>query len=64
MQDDLNRLISKAPPEISLGAPATPGAIRTKTGLERKQDSTVAGEEVTVQSTDGLFTFTVRVIKA
>jgi hypothetical protein len=63
MQDDLNRLVKKPPAEVSLKAAGTPAAIRAKTGLERKQAGTVQSEEVTAQSTDGLFTFIVRVVK-
>jgi hypothetical protein len=63
MQDDFNRLVKKPPAEVSLKAAAAPVAIRAKTGLERKQAGTVQSEEVTAQSTDGLFTFIVRVVK-
>lgn len=64
MKLDINRLVDKPLPEIKLTAAATPEAIRSKTGLERRQNGTITGEEVTAQSTDGLFTFVVRVIKS
>lgn len=64
MQDDLNRLIKRPPPEIRLDVAKSPPAIREQTGLERQQTGVISGEEVTVQSTDGLFTFVVRVVKA
>lgn len=63
-KDDINRLVARAPADKRLDTAITPDAIRAKTGLERKQVGTVNSEEVTVQSTDGLFTFTVRVVKA
>jgi hypothetical protein len=64
MKADLNRLVEKPKPEIKLGAPATPEAMRAKTGLEREQTGKGGeSEEVTAQSTDGLFTFVVRVVK-
>ncbi len=62
--DDINRLVRPAPPENRLAAAAAPRAIRAQTGLERRQVGEVPSEEVTVQSTDGLFTFTVRVVSA
>lgn len=61
--DDLNRLIKKPHPEIDLKAAEAPHSIRSKTGLERKQTGTIASDEVTAESTDGLFTFVVRVVK-
>jgi hypothetical protein len=64
MKADLNRLVDKPLPEITLGAAGDPPAIRSKTAIERKQVGTVASNEVTVESTDGLFTFTVRIVKA
>lgn len=65
MKSDLNRLVEKPRPEIKLDVPATPTAIRAKTGLERQQTGKFGeSEEVTAQSTDGLFTFVVRVVKA
>ena len=63
-KEDINRLVGKPKPEIKLGEAATPAAIREKTGLERQQTGKVNSEEVTAESTDGLFTFTVRVVKA
>lgn len=65
MQDDLNRLVKPAPPENRLADPKTPPAIRTKTGLERVgAGGPVNSHEVTVKSTDGVFTFTVKVVNA
>jgi len=65
MKADLNRLVEKPRPEIKLDAAPTPPAIRAKTGLERQATGKFGeSEEVTAQSTDGLFTFVVRVVKA
>ena len=64
MRDDLTRLIKKPPTENRLPAPDTPPPIRDKTGLERRQAGDVSSTEVVVKSTDGLFQFTVRVVKA
>lgn len=63
MQSDINRLVVKPPPEKRLAEPATPLAIRAKTGLERRAAGEVQTEEVTVESTDGLFSFTVSVVR-
>lgn len=73
MADDLltiyqsiNSLVDKPQPKEKLKPPETPDAIRAKTGLERKTaagaDNSVNSQEVTVTSTDGLFTFTVDVL--
>jgi hypothetical protein len=67
IKDDLNRLIKPPLACNRLGEAETPDAIRTKTGLERKQAGNandIRSEEVTVESSDGLFTFIVRVVKA
>jgi len=63
LPDDINRLVKPPPAEKRLPAAVAPAAIRSKTGLERKQAGEVASQEVTVESTDGLFSFTVRVVK-
>lgn len=63
-QDDINRLVNKPPPDNRLDDAKTPDAIRTQTGLEREQTGTAKSKQVTVKSTDGLFTFTVMVVKA
>jgi len=62
-QADINRLVERPAPEIKLDAAVEPAAIRAKTGLERKLAGTVQSEEVTAQTTDGLFTFVVTVVK-
>jgi len=62
MKSDLNRMIDPAPVNKRLAPAETPQAIRGKVGLERKGAGDVKTEEVDVESTDGLFTFTVRVI--
>lgn len=62
MQDDINRLVARPAPEIRLDPADTPAAIREKTGLEARRAGLVNSNEVTVKSTDGLFTFTVRVV--
>lgn len=64
MQDDITRLVKPAPAAKRLPVAAAPAAIREQTGLERRVAGSVSSEEVTVQSTDGLFSFTVRVVKA
>lgn len=64
MQDDINALVRKPAADVRLDPVQTPDAIRSKTGLERRQAGLVESEEVEVQSTDGVFTFIVRVIKA
>lgn len=64
IKDDIHRLAPAQKPDKRLNAASTPNAIREKTGLERQQTGTVKGEEVTAQSTDGLFTFVVRVVKS
>jgi hypothetical protein len=63
-QADINRLVERPAPEIKLDSAVEPEAIRSKTGLERKLVGigTVQSEEITAQSTDGLFTFIVRVV--
>lgn len=61
--DDITRLVRLPPAEPRLDAAGAPDAIRARTGLERKtRGGATSSEEVTVQSTDGLFTFTVRVV--
>jgi hypothetical protein len=64
LQDDITRLVKPPPAAPRLSAAGAPDALRDKTGLERKTraGADVSGEEVTVASTDGLFTFTVRVL--
>jgi hypothetical protein len=64
LKDDVARLVPPPPPINRLSPAVAPDAIREQTGLERKQAGKVDSEEVTVESTDGLFTFTVRVVKA
>lgn len=63
IKDDIKRLAPAPPADKRLGAARNPAAIRAQTGLERKQAGSVESEQVTVESTDGLFTFTVRVVK-
>lgn len=62
----VNLLVDKPPAPKKIEPPKKPPAIRSKTGLERRQAAGSgaydASEEVTVESTDGLFTFTVRVV--
>lgn len=61
---DINRLVVPPRAEKRLDAAVQPEAMRATTGLERKQLGSVDSQEVTVSSTDGLFVFTVRVVKA
>ena len=65
MKNDINRLVAPAPAAIRL-PPAKPlDAIPARTGLERQGGGSgdVATQEITVQSTDGLFSFTIKAIK-
>lgn len=65
IKDNINRLVDKPPPDNRLQGESPPAALRAKTGLEPlRRASKVDGTEVTVESTDGLFTFTVRVVKS
>lgn len=64
MKNDINRLVLNEPASPGLDAPVNPPAIREKTGLEREQTGKIKTEEITVTSTDGLFTFIVRVAKS
>ncbi len=64
MKDEINRLIARPPADKRLSDAGTPEAIRDGIGLERQKMSKVASDEVTVESSDGLFTFIVRVVKA
>jgi hypothetical protein len=62
MRDDLTRLIKLPPADKRLEPAEAPVAIRDKVGLERRAAGEVVSTEVTVESTDGLFLFTVRVV--
>lgn len=65
MRDEINKLLLLPPPDKRLPVVETPTAFRDRVGLERKMaggaSSSAGSGEVTVQSTDGLFLFTVRV---
>lgn len=61
--DQFNRLVKRPEPENKLAPAATPPAIRAQTGIERTQTGKVESKQVTAQSTDGLFTFVVNVVK-
>lgn len=61
--DDINRLVRPASPDKQLDAAATPDAIRAKTATTPKNAGKVDGAQVTVKSTDGLFSFTVTIAK-
>jgi hypothetical protein len=63
MQDDLTRLVKPAPAAKRLPAATTPRALRAQTGLEPRRSGDVNTAVVTVESTDGLFSFTVTVLK-
>ena len=63
MKDDLNRLVQKPAVDKRLEAAATPPPIRSKTGLERQAVGKVDTVEVEAQSTDGLFVFSITVVK-
>lgn len=63
LKDDITRLVDKKPEPKRLDGAVAPDAIRAQTGIERRRIGQVNSEEVTVTSTDGLFTFTVRVVK-
>lgn len=64
LPDDLNRLVARPPADKRLPAAGTPAPIRSKTGLERLQEGRIRSEEATVQSTDGLFAFTIQVARS
>lgn len=61
--DEITRLVKPAPADKRLDAAGIPDAMRDKTGLTRRQAGIFTTEEVTAQTTDGLFTFTVIVVK-
>lgn len=61
---DINRLVDRPRVEPRLEPARAPSAIRSKVGLERRGAGDLNSEEITVQSTDGLFTFIVLVAKA
>lgn len=63
LKDDISRLVDKKPEPKRLDGAGNPAAIREQTGIERRRIGQVSSEEVTVTSTDGLFTFTVRIVK-
>ena len=60
---DINRLVDKPKVEPRLDAARTPTAIRSQVGLERRGAGELNSEEITVESSDGLFTFIVLVAK-
>ena len=62
MRDDITRLVKRPPADKRLQAATKPVAIRSQTGLERPPGSQFNINEITVESTDGLFTFTVKVV--
>lgn len=64
LKDDIARLVPPPAVEKRLDEAATPLAIRTKTGTQPKAAARIQGEQVTAESTDGLFTFVVTVAKA
>ncbi len=63
LKDDIARLAPRQTADKRLANKGNPQALREKTGLERTQTGKVQTEQVTAQSTDGLFTFVVNVIK-
>lgn len=64
--DDLTRLVKPPPAAPRLKTAAQPVAIRAQTGLEKmaRARGDIQTEEVTAISTDGIFTFVVRVALA
>ena len=66
IHQSINQLVKRPPAENRLDPVTAPGAIGAKTGLERKQAGAVKisdlSDEITVESSDGLFTFIVRVV--
>ncbi len=63
MKDQINRLVDKPLPDLALDAASAPPAIREKTGLEPRRAADINSNEITVESSDGLFTFIVMVVK-
>lgn len=67
MRAEINKLVVLPPADHRLPVAETPAAIRSRTGLERKtagvasSSAGTSSNEVTVESTDGLFSFVVRV---
>lgn len=55
--------LTPRPEPVRLGPAGTPVPIRAQTGLAPLHTAKIRTEEVTVQSTDGLFSFVVRVVK-
>ncbi len=67
LHDDIARLTPANPANNRLNDAVPPRAIREGTGLQlraRAGGAETNSEEITVQSTDGLFTFMVRVLKS
>lgn len=64
MKDDIARLVPRPAEEKRLAPADTPPALRAKTGTQPKAAGRINGEQVTAESTDGLFTFVVTVAKA
>lgn len=65
IKDDLVRLQDETAGGKRLDEANLPAAMRAKTGLHPRiaQRPDLASAEITVESTDGLFTFIVRVVK-
>lgn len=65
-KDDIARLTPLPAADNRLDKARAPLAIREKTGLQQRSSARAdnASEEITVESSDGLFTFIVRVVKA
>lgn len=65
VKDDVARLTPLPAAGPRLKPARAPRAIRAQTGLQRRAVASVdsASEEITVESSDGLFTFIVRVVK-
>lgn len=65
LKDDIARLTPPPAADPRLAPARAPRAIRPQTGLQRRAVASAesASEEITVESSDGLFTFIVRVVK-
>lgn len=60
---DLGKLVQPQGGNTGLDPAGQRPALPARTGLEAEKGGKVQGREISVKSTDGLFLFTVRVVK-
>lgn len=63
IRDDLARLAPPEKPDARLKRAGDPPPKRTQTGLQPVRAARVAADLVTAQSTDGLLTFVVQIVR-